>query len=55
MQTINLIRGYLFSGSVCLMFGLGMVEEITDANIRANAASNPLLKAVLGISRRAAN
>lgn len=31
------------------VFGLGMVEEITDANIRANAASNRLEKAALGI------
>jgi CxxC motif-containing protein (DUF1111 family) len=31
------------------VFGLGMVEEITDANIRANAASNQLEKAALGI------
>jgi CxxC motif-containing protein (DUF1111 family) len=31
------------------VFGLGMVEEITDANIRASAASNRLEKAALGI------
>ena len=30
-------------------FGLGMVEEITDDNIQANAAANPLLKKALGI------
>jgi CxxC motif-containing protein (DUF1111 family) len=31
------------------VFGLGMVEEITDANIRANAAANQAAKNALGI------
>jgi hypothetical protein len=31
------------------VFGLGMVEEITDANIRANANTNLALKSLMGI------